>query len=143
MVDYATSANLTTHYGATEVLLAFDRDGDGTADPGVIAEAITNASQEIDTYLGARYTLPLATVPAILVSVCCEIAMYRASSNCGSVTDEKRKRYEDAVKWLKDVSKGIATLGVTEDSETAEDYPEVSSVSEERLFSRTKLMGLL
>lgn len=143
MTDYATAAQLDTHYSAAEVLIAADRDGDGAADAGVIAAALTKATEEIDSYLGVRYTLPLVSVPGILVSACCEVAMYRMSINSPAMTEEKRQRYEDVIKWLQSVAKGLATLGVSEALDPSDDTATVTTTSEVRLFTRSSLAGLI
>ena len=143
MATYATDAQLQTYFGSEQYLIAADRDGDGSPDTGVVADVIAKASEEIDSYLCVRYTLPLATVPGILLGICCDIWMYRISINSPAMTDEKRRRYEDAIGWLKSVAKGIAGIGVLEEGADVEDNAIVSSDSEIRLFSRTKLAGVL
>ncbi len=57
------------------------------------------------------------------------------------MTEEKRKRYDDALALLKRISEGKATLGIVEDP-----TPSATSIqvqSEGRLFTRTKLAGVL
>lgn len=143
MANYATLLDLEDYFGTNEVLIASDRDGDGVADPGVVNAALSAATEEIDSYLAVRYDLPLATTPGILLHVCCDIAMFRMSINGPSMTDDKRTRYEDAVKWLTNVSKGVVSLGPQEAQVEVQDETTVSSDSEERLFTRTKMQGLL
>lgn len=145
-MSYATQADIELHFGEAQVLIASDRDGDGVADTGLIDSALLKASEEIDSYLIMRYSLPLATTPGILKSVCCEIAMYRLSPDT-SYTEEKRKRYEDAIKWLRDVAKGL--VGLDDDSGTEEegdDNLEIDDGTEttvtSRVFTRSKLGGL-
>lgn len=86
-------------------------------DPGAVVlsesrleAALTNASQVIDGYIQNRVTLPLASVPGILVQRCADIARYLLDRN--RTRDEVRLRYEDAIAWLKDVSKGVVNLGL-------------------------------
>jgi phage gp36-like protein len=144
-MNYAAEADMLTHFGPAQVLIAADRDGDGTADTGVVTDALADASEEIDSYLAARYTLPLvAPIPGVLVRVCCDIAMYRMSIDGPSMTDEKRVRYEDAIKWLTNLAKGIVTLGVEEDTTVVStNAVTLASSSEPRLFTRTMMTGLM
>jgi phage gp36-like protein len=145
-VTYATQQDMERYFGATEVLIAADRDGDGEADTNVIQTALDSATQELDSYVGVRYTLPLQTTPPpeILTHICCDVAMYRMSVNTGSMTDEKRTRYEDAIKWLAKLAAGNVTLGYTEtEAETSEGSMETSSDNSARLFTRSKMQGLL
>jgi len=113
---YATEQDIIDRYSDDELLIAFDRDGSGMADPGAVTRALTDASSMIDAYLTARYQLPLQTVPDILVPVCVDIALYKGSISTAQ-TDEKRQRYQDAIKLLDKVAQGLIKLGL--DPETA------------------------
>jgi len=145
-VLYATQADLESQFGAQEVAIAADRDRTGSTDADSIAasvlKSLTDASEEIDSYLATRYELPLATAPGVLTRVCGDIAMYRMSSDRGALTDEKRTRYEDAVKWLTALSAGKATLGLQDATDQVADLPQASSDNPARIFTRSK-MGLL
>lgn len=107
---YATTADLVTRFGEAELIDLTDRASPpaNVVDAGVAAGAIADAVGEIDAYLGVRYALPVSPVPAHLVAMTCDIARYRLHGS--RVTDEVRARYEDAVRWLKDVAQGRALL---------------------------------
>ena len=144
-MPYADQQYLDSYFGAAEVLIAADRDGNGEADTAVIRNALDSASEEIDSYVGVKYDLPLSDkqTTGVLKRVCADIAMYRMSVTHHSLTDEKRERYADAVKWLKGIAGGTITLGEDENVETADDLTVKTDSSEARLFSRTKMRGLL
>ena len=142
MADYATQADMEAIYGTDQVLLAADRDADGVVDPTSIASALSKATSEINSYIQARYNLPLSTVTEHLEQICCDIAMFRLSADSHAYTEERRERYKDAVKWLEKVAKGVVTLGVAEDTEDAQDAPTVDAITQTRLFTRAKLTGL-
>lgn len=144
-MPYADQQDLERLFGSAELLIAADRDGDGESDPGVIRAALDAATAEMDSYIGVKYTLPLSTTqkPAVLVDICADIAMYRMSIDSPAMTDAKRQRYEDRVSWLRDLSKEVVTLGKEETTETADDLTVMTDTSEERIFSRTKMRGLL
>ncbi|MHC1700289.1 MAG: gp436 family protein [Humidesulfovibrio sp.] len=111
---YATAQELETRLGGGEALVILaDRDGDGVADAELVERALTDATAEIDSYLAARYTLPLPTVPAVLVRLACDMAVYRITSEYGAgLTEERRQRYEDAVAWLRRAGSGDVSLGL-------------------------------
>ncbi len=142
MANYAIQTDLEAQYGSEQVLIASDRDGSGTADTGAITAALTAASQEIDSYLAVRYDLPLESPPTRLTDVCCDIAMYRLSGDAGSGTEDKEDRYDKAVKWLTMISKGYATLGTVEETESVQDEAEISTELTDRLFTRDLMGGL-
>lgn len=116
---YADLAALEARYGQDAILLVADRDQDGVIDAGVIEQATADATAEIDSYVGALHRLPLASVPEVLVRLCCDIALYRLSAEAGSGTEEKRKRYEDAVALLRRIASGEVSLGMPTPAEEA------------------------
>jgi len=143
--SYAVQADLEQRFGIDAVLTASDRNGKGEINVPIVNLALVDATAEIDSYLTERYDLPLTTVPTILARVCCDIAMYRMSADAGTLTEEKRTRFEDAIKWLTAVSKSVAGLGLASDDSVALDLPQTSveMASGQRLFTRAKLGGLL
>jgi phage gp36-like protein len=142
MATYCTEADLIEAYGAEQVLIASDRDGSGVSDPGVIAAAIAAASDEMDSYIGVKYELPLSATPQVMQDWCCVVTMFRMSPEASALTEEKRNRYNDAVKWLSGVAKGHITLGVSEGNETADDVPTLSAGTTTRQFTREKMGNL-
>lgn len=107
---YAVEQDIIDRYGTDELIVAADHDGDGIADAAIITQGLTDASAEIDVYVGRRYTLPLAVGIATLKKPCVDMALYHMSLP-PAVTEEKRKRYEDAIKFLKLIADGTVTLG--------------------------------
>lgn len=143
---YAAESDLEAYFGTEQLLIAADRDGDGTADSGVIAAGIAAAEEEIDSYLGVRYDLPLSETPGVLTRVCCDLAMYHMSVGHVSMTEGKETRYNNGVKWLSKLAKGEVTLGVEEAEVSVQDEAELQSATttaETRHMTRTKLGDLL
>ncbi len=139
---YATQQDVIDRYGEEELLTASDRDNDGNIDTVAVSRALDDASAEIDSYLVERYTLPLAApVPARLVEICGAIAVYKLSNASGPNTEEKRLRYEDALKWLSKVALGEVGLGDA-GAEGSADTPSVSMTAQPRLFTRDTQGGL-
>jgi len=108
---YAVVADLIARYGEDELIQLTDRIGAGTVDPAIAARALQDAASEIDGYLAVRHTLPLSSVPQLLVRVACDIARYRLWEDRAS--DEVRIRYEDARRILEGLASGRVSLGVT------------------------------
>ncbi|KAB7624325.1 gp436 family protein [Alkalilimnicola sp. S0819] len=109
---YATEQDIIDRYGEEALVLAADRDGDGQADAGVVDRALADATAEVDTYLAARYALPLASTPAVLTRLTVDIAVYRLSPAADAGTDERRQRYEDATALLSRIARGGVSLGL-------------------------------
>jgi phage gp36-like protein len=114
---YATEQDIIDLYGDEQHLITFDRNNDGIADATAVAAALRRASNEIDIYVGRVYSLPLPTVPPVLVELCVDIALYYGVSNPALITEEKKDRYNNAISKLKDIAKGLADLGLQEEDE--------------------------
>ena len=111
---YATAQQVIERYGAGMVRLLTDRDGAGAVDPLVLERALADAAAEIDTYLAAKYDLPLIGTPRVLTRLAVDIAVYRLAAGADLATDERRRRYEDAVKLLERIARGEASLGLAD-----------------------------
>lgn len=108
---YATLAQFIEAFGELEAIELTNLDNpEATAiDPIPMERALTDASALIDTYLGRLYRLPLPTVPAVLIPCCLDIARHRLDRI--RVRDDVRQNYEDRIRWLEQVCKGIISLG--------------------------------
>lgn len=115
-MSYASAAELATRVGADRLIEITDRDANGVGDDPMIDQALADADAEIDGYLAARYRLPLPTVPAVLVRIACDIALYRLLTlrRMGDIEDA-RVRYEDARRLLESISRGLVSLGLPAD----------------------------
>ncbi|HNH50746.1 MAG TPA: DUF1320 domain-containing protein, partial [Myxococcota bacterium] len=85
--------------------------GVDTVDTDVLNEVILEAEAEVDGYLGARYSLPLATVPSLVKSLAGRICRFKLYDRRGRAGEEQQKDYDRALKLLKDLSSGTVTLG--------------------------------
>lgn len=141
-MSYASLQTLVDQYGIDEITRSADRDGDGVADADVVTRALEHADGIIDSRIGVVYTLPLDVVPDVLVAYAGDIALYRMSGECGTYTEEKRVRFEDALKWLDQVAAGKATLGGDPEPGTKGTIG-IRMVAETREFTRTSLRGVL
>ena len=110
-MTYATKADIESLWGADFLgdLLPEDVDGDAA-----VETALQFAASEIDAHLSARYELPLAMPPAILVAPASNIAVYVLANRHSSLTTTIEERYEQSVELLKRIAEGKAGLGAAE-----------------------------
>ena len=141
-MSYASQQDITDLYGAELLDLISDLDGDGSADPDVVAKGLNNASALIDTHISARFELPLSSVPEVLVSLCVDIAVYQIAATADRGTDEYRQRYEDAISLLKRIADGKAGLGIASPSAPEANSQTVLTSGPGRVFSRDSLKGM-
>lgn len=144
-MPYATDADIVDLYGPDALVVA-DRDGDGMAESPAVARALSSATDEIDSYLGVRYAVPLAHVPGVVRQACVDIALYRLALSADVLSDEHRRRYEDALAHLRRIAKGEATLvlpAVPGDPPPGDNSPQpIVTGGPPRLFSREKMRDL-
>lgn len=144
-MPYATPDDLAVRYGADRLIDLTDRDADGMADDPQIAQALEDASHEIDGYLAARYRLPLPTTPRLLARIACDIAIYRLLSlRRMADVEDARRRYEDARKLLEHLSKGVVSLGMPADlPDDQQPQPSLAaaSVGSPRVMGRSATEG--
>lgn len=140
-MSYATLADLVTLVGSTELVELTDRayEPTGDIDVAVVEAALESASGEIDGFLRARYSLPIAGEPSILLrDLCTAMARFRLYKD--RATEEVRQRYEDALARCRDLSLGRMKLDVA-GVEQAAAPDAVNLVSQERIFSRDRMRG--
>lgn len=115
---YAEKQDIIDRYGEdllwTIALSPADPEVPGSEDAiddVAVDRALNGASNEIDTYINARYEMPLATVPPILVDCCVDIAIYNLAHG-PELSDDIESRYKNRIALLARISKGDADLGL-------------------------------
>jgi phage gp36-like protein len=76
----------------------------------IILEAISKAGAEIDSYLGVKYVVPLATPPAQVKALAVDLAIYHLYSRRSIVPPVWQQRYEAAVAFLKQAETGEVVI---------------------------------
>ena len=101
---YATRDDMVKRYSLTEVsqLERYLAGGES------VEAAIADAGSIIDGWIGARYAVPLEYPPDNIKISVCDIARYLLWKSKAS--EEVRRRYDDAMSYLKGVSKGTNVL---------------------------------
>ena len=144
-MSYATAQDVINRYPNRDLVQLTNEDPAATTvNTAPIAQALADASAEIDGYIEGRFTLPLADPPAVLNRLTTDIAMYRLQTlRPLHDLEDARKRYEDAVAMLTKVAAGELTLGLSADGRE----PPVATGTVEavqgpdRVFDRRKLRG--
>lgn len=130
---YCAQADLVDRFGMEELIQLTDDARLGVIGSAALNRAITDASAEIDTYLRARYPLPLLSTPPEILSVACDIARYRLSDQLAP--EIVKERYDAARKLLADLSTGRAVL--PDSVVSATDSPQTAGIA---AYSRTLRM---
>lgn len=138
MTIYATQQDIIDRIGEDSLLVLI---GD---EPVAVERAISQASDEINLFLGQRYVLPLETVPSTVRNLCVTIALYWLADDAAGMTELAESRYKAAMKTLSLLAKGDISLGMP-DAEKAKENSggEVQMVTAERRMTRKSLGGVL
>lgn len=144
MADYIDDAGLRQRFGAKEIddLIGADPSATPDPDPGDVdklARACSDATQLIDGYLAARYTLPLKSTPPMVVAWAADIARYRLWDE--HAPEEVRRRYEDALAQLKLLSTGAIALPPGTDGAGVAQPLNFGGYSAQRVFTDCTLKG--
>lgn len=147
---YATQDDIVDLYSERALYVA-DRNGDGVPDTDAVTKALNFAAGEMDTYLAVRYDVPIDPTNDILMQLNVDVALYRLASHADVLTDELRRRYEDAIDLLKRLSNGTAALPPAPvdpdadpdaDTDTLDGPRPIVATGPERLFSRAQMRDL-
>lgn len=108
--------------GAKRLVKLADYDGDGAADSGVVDDAIAEGDAMIDSYVQKRFSVPVSPIPNALKFMSARMARYYLEQRKGMLTDKAIQAYDNDLRTLRDVSEGIATLGIEPLSTKSPDY---------------------
>lgn len=108
---YATSQDFVDAFGQPETLQLTNLDNPIATTINLVPldKALDDASAEIDTYIGSRYILPLASTPSVVNRYCLDIARYMLDRI--HTREDVRLRYEDALKWQAMLASGKVSIG--------------------------------
>jgi phage gp36-like protein len=134
-MPYATQADLETRFKQQELIELTDEAGTGEIDAAAVAVALADTDAEINGYLAGRYSLPLTQTSPELVRLACDIARYRLYDT--KATEQVKARYDDAIRKLREVSSGKASLGIDQASAPVKVAGGAEISSGGRDFSRT------
>lgn len=118
-----------------------DIDGDGEPDQDKIAEALADASAEMDGWLASRVEIPVTDAKALptLRVHAITIASYHLARTANALTEEIAKRYENAIAYFKAVARGAGDLPLTKTDSLDDGGGDVQLIAEGRLFTRDSL----
>ena len=139
---YATQQNCIDRYGSDIVIVATDHDNNGAIDTSVLQAALDDATSTINSYVCGLPGFPFASVPDGFEKLCCDMALYNASFTANTVTEEQRKRYDDALKYLLAVAQQKIRLTVESGLNVIEANSTAEIISSERTFTRSSLSRL-
>jgi len=113
----------------------------GEPDPQRLAEAIADAEAEVNAYLQERYSLPLATVPPLVVRIVADLAVWQLYGRRQLTDEAVEARYKAAVKLCEQLAAGKVSLGVAAPPAEVAGGAQVVEPGTGRVFTRGTLKG--
>lgn len=139
---FATRQQMETIIGK-DTYITVVPGGDARLQDAAADAALENASGFASSYvsrwLDALAQLPTEDLPVALRDAVIWIATYNLAGSLW--TEHMRRKYEDAEKWLRDVSMGKASLGIVTNPVTSGGGAQLCS--RDRQMSRRTLAGVL
>jgi phage gp36-like protein len=118
---------------------------DLTADSGevpdslVIADVISKADAEIDSYLGVKYVVPISPPSDQVKALSVDLAIYHLYSRHSIMRPVRQQKYDAAVAFLKQVSVGQAVIMGPEGESATVAHEVTDATSAIRCFTRKTL----
>lgn len=141
---YSTQQQLQDRYGVDLLIRLTDRAAVATdaIDPLVVARAQADADATIDGFLAARYSLPLATTPALIADLAQAITIWKLHV---SEPEAKIKMdHDDAMRRLRDIAQGVILLTDVAGAEPAgKDGTGAVMTDRERPFTPENMTGFI
>lgn len=135
---YCTQGDILKGISQQELAELTTESGE-TPEAGLVTEAIAKADAEIDAYCGVRYQVPFAPVPEMVRALSVSMAIYHLFTRRNLDDKVRRQNYDDALKFLANVSKGLAALGASATPPPEKESAVAEVSSSERVFSRDTL----
>jgi len=118
-----------------DILIQLTDDVDaGVVDDDAVTRAIADADSEIDSYCGAHYEVPFSDVPAMVRKLSVDISIYNLYARRKGAPEDRKQRYDSAIRFLRDISTGKASLGSTAPDDS-DGGPEITTKKSDRKFS--------
>lgn len=137
---YCVKADILKQITEDQLIGLTDDADAGSVDDAIVTEMIARADEIINGYCAQRYTVPFSETPGIVKTISIDIALYNLYSRRSHImTEERKNRFENAMKLLKDIEAGRVSLGVPAPTEN----PDRSGSYEgnDRIFTRDDMEG--
>ncbi len=137
---YATIADMEKRLAQPLLQQLAGQPAGSTGYNDAINEKLDAAAAVIDSYAGQRYDLPLQT-SEMVQQLSVDIAAYLLERDRGTIRDSERDSYNDALRFLRDLAAGKATLDQPTGATAQTGSGEPKATDKTRVFSDTNLSG--
>ena len=111
-VQYVTLADFELTLGRKRLLTIADPDKTGAPDGAYLDRFAADASSIAQGYIAAwRDAFDATTAPPALKRAVVSIAVFLMASALDKLTEDMKVNYDEALRFLRDVAKGLVALG--------------------------------
>lgn len=111
---YCTASDIGKCLDSSVLIYLTDDENSGSMNASAVEEAIAKAGGEIDAFTCGRYPVPWTPVPALIRSLCSDMAIFHLYSRRGfrdNTADRAvEDKYHNALALLLRISKGDASV---------------------------------
>lgn len=138
---YSTLDDIKKSLTENSIIQLTDDEGTGTANQQRVDKAIADADEIINGYLRGHYDVPLSPAPGLVNKFSVEVSIFNLYSRRPETEMPATVllRYKEALRFLEQVQKGVASLGVSEESSIPEGEYKTTKTSEDREFTKELL----
>ena len=119
-MSYITIDDIRRRVDPAKLVQLTDDNKTGNVDEDMVQEFIVDAEGTVESYLRTRYTLPVPATPKVK-SLCLDVVVFKLFERrptSGDIFDARKRAYDQAISFLKDVQAGKAALDVAAAEET-------------------------
>lgn len=140
-MSYISRADLLDKLSEQQLVQLTDDAKTGVADEARLTAAIVEAEAEINGYVAVKYAVPVSPAPELLKKFAKAIAVKNLWGRRQRIPENVRAEYDDALAQLKDIAKGLLSLGVDPAPAQSSKGSAGETMGDDRLYSRDKLGG--
>ncbi len=142
-MPYCTIDDVRRQLEEARLVQLTDDEGTGELVEERVTQAIRDADDEIDSYLGLRMRVPLSPAPDTVRRLSVDIAVYNLYSRREKLPENRLERYRNCVRFLESAASGKISLGQNDPEGNPLDpnLPEPSGENPARTFTRSSLRG--
>lgn len=137
---YIVQADLLAQLSNAQLIQLTDDAKTGSVDAAKVTQGITDAEAEINGFLATRYSTPVAApVPDLIKKLSIDVTIYNLYRRRQRIPQDVRQAYEDAIKKLEQIAKGLITLGIDPPPAESSKATQGETFGPARVFDRGKL----
>ena len=118
-----------------------DDDRTGAPNETTLNSVIDSSESLVNSYLEARYIVPVVNPPESLKTLTADLTIYRLYLRHESVPESRQTAYDQAIMHLKEIQAGKADLGVATPPPAAANASRAEFSTQPRVFTRDTVRG--